>query len=432
MRQEYSNITLLGLGLIVICGLLILLLPRRYATIGLILGTCFVTLGQQVVVFGLNFHAIRILVLCGLLRIVFRRELKGVTLAKVDAVLLIWISVSTLVFVGHRASGDAVVAASGRLFNNLGCYMLFRALIRSIEEAQTLYRATAIVLAPLAILMILEKVSGTNPFSVFGGVERLSVSRSGSVRAQGPFRHPILAGTFAATLLPVLVSLWWGNRYGRILSLIGIGSASAIVIASHSGGPLTTFFLTAMVTACWCLRRHIRALWWTLLLGVLVLHLLMKAPVWYLLARMSNIVGGTGWHRAELITQAIKHFDEWWLFGTVRTAHWMPYSLTSDPLSADITNQFISEGIGGGLASMGLFILLIVVCFRSVSVALRYSGELSFAEGFVIWTYGVSLFAHVVSFFSVSYFDQNFVYWNLLLANVAMLSKYYPRRGQNA
>jgi len=42
----------------------------------------------------------------------------------------------------------------------------------------------------------------------------------------------------------------------------------------------------------------------------------------------------------------------------------------------------------------------------------------------IIWALGASLLAHVVSYVSVSYFDQNFVNWYLLLAMVAILPSY--------
>lgn len=37
----------------------------------------------------------------------------------------------------------------------------------------------------------------------------------------------------------------------------------------------------------------------------------------------------------------------------------------------------------------------------------------------MIWSLGVSLFIHAVSFLSVSYFDQMIVFWYLLLAMIS-------------
>jgi ABC-type Mn2+/Zn2+ transport system permease subunit len=40
----------------------------------------------------------------------------------------------------------------------------------------------------------------------------------------------------------------------------------------------------------------------------------------------------------------------------------------------------------------------------------------------MLWAMGAALFAHAVTFISVSYFDQNFVNWYLLLAIIGTLT----------
>ncbi len=98
----------------------------------------------------------------------------------------------------------------------------------------------------------------------------------------------------------------------------------------------------------WAFRSNMRAVRWGIVFLLVALHAYMKAPVWFLIARLGDAVGGGGWHRAALIDAAIRHFNEWWLIGTTYTAHWMPTTLAISPNSADLTNQFISEGVNGG------------------------------------------------------------------------------------
>jgi hypothetical protein len=148
----------------------------------------------------------------------------------------------------------------------------------------------------------------------------------------------------------------------------------------------------------------------------------MKAPVWYLIGRISLITGGTGWHRSEIIDTAIRHFNEWWLVGTKNTAHWMPYVLPSYPNMADITNQFLLIGVNGGILTMVWFILLIVQCFKTIGNALRLSTLTSEKDSFFIWTLGCALIGHVVTFFSIAYFDQMIVFWYLLIGMIATLT----------
>ena len=165
---------------------------------------------------------------------------------------------------------------------------------------------------------------------------------------------------------------------------------------------------------------------WGLVLLLVALHIVMKAPVWFLIARIGDLIGGGGWHRAALIDAAIRHFNEWWLMGTTYTANWMATGLAIDPNSSDITNQFISEGVNGGLISMCLFIWLVVKCFKITGETARNEEALSRSEQFMIWSLGCTLLAHVASFFSVSYFDQIIIFWYLLIAMSATLLELSP------
>ncbi len=70
-----------------------------------------------------------------------------------------------------------------------------------------------------------------------------------------------------------------------------------------------------------------RAIRWGIVVILLALHAVMKAPVWFLISRLSELTGGSGWYRSALIDAFIRHFDEWWLIGTGYTAHWMPTGL---------------------------------------------------------------------------------------------------------
>jgi O-antigen ligase len=149
----------------------------------------------------------------------------------------------------------------------------------------------------------------------------------------------------------------------------------------------------------------------------------MKDPVWYIIARVSELTGGTGWWRSYLIDRAITYFNEWWLIGTTYTAHWMPMPLPSNPNHSDITNQYIYEGVSGGLVKLILFVAIIVQCFRAIGFSLQTMKEMPFSKRILVWSMGVSLVVHVASYFSVVYFDQMIVFWYLLLAIIAVLPR---------
>ena len=149
----------------------------------------------------------------------------------------------------------------------------------------------------------------------------------------------------------------------------------------------------------------------------------MKAPVYYLFARVSDIMGGTGWHRSFIIDAALEHIDEWWLVGTYRTVHWGGYPPPpADPENIDITNQYIVEGVKGGLLRLGLFILIISRGFKAIGRWTSLRRPPSRSVQWLYWSIGVCLATHCVSYMSVSYFDQMVVFWYWLLAVIAALS----------
>ncbi len=74
-------------------------------------------------------------------------------------------------------------------------------------------------------------------------------------------------------------------------------------------------------------------------------------------------------------------------------------------------------GVLGGMPFMLLFIALLVEGFSFIGQTLRMP-ELPSKSRFMFWALGASLFAHVVTFVSVSYFDQSFVFIYLTLAAI--------------
>jgi hypothetical protein len=72
---------------------------------------------------------------------------------------------------------------------------------------------------------------------------------------------------------------------------------------------------------------------------------------------------------------------------------------------------------------MILFIAIIVFCFKAIGRTVRLGEKTeSKANLKMIWALGASLFAHAATFLSVTYFDQNFVNWYLLLAMISSVA----------
>ena len=172
----------------------------------------------------------------------------------------------------------------------------------------------------------------------------------------------------------------------------------------------------------WFMRYKMRVVRWAIIIFIAILTVSMEPPPWYIISKLSDVLGGTGWHRSYLIDQAVKYFNEWWLIGTSVTAHWAPAGevLAVDPNNMDITNHYVAQGIQGGALRLGLFIAMIVVSFKAVGRALRIEEDGSDISK-LWWALGVGLACHCTAFISISYFDQIEVFYFWLLAIMAAL-----------
>ena len=377
------------------------------------------TLGQGIEVGPFHFPIIRMLIAVGVARVLIRGERLGNEMNSLDRLMLVWATWALFSSVFHNDPRQELIYKLGLTYNACGIYFLLRIFCQSIDDVKVLCQITAILLIPLGVELLYEKMAVRNLFSIFGGVREIPYIRDGNVRAGGPFAHPILAGTVGAVCLPLMIGIW--QQY-RTIAFVGILSCLAIIIASTSSGPIMSTIAAIVGLLMWRYRNNMRLVRWFLILGYIALEIVMIAPAYYILARIDLFSGSTGWHRAALIESAIKHLNEWWLGGTDYTRHWMPTGVSWSVDNTDITNHYIQMGVIGGLPLMLLFIIILSKGFTFVGQTLRQATNLTKESQFMVWTFGVSLFVHVATFISVSYFDQSYVFIYLTLAIISSTS----------
>jgi hypothetical protein len=294
--------------------------------------------------------------------------------------------------------------------------------VTSLDDVLALSKATAILLLPVALEMAYEMTGNPSLFYAFEGTPRELYVRGERIRAMGPFAHPILAGTVGAVTLPLMIAMWHRRRQA---ALVGALACILMVVASASSGPLMSAIAAVTGLAMWTHRYRMRAIRYGIVAMYFALALAMKAPVYYLIARINFVDGSTGYHRALLIESSIKYFNEWWVAGTDLTRHWAP-SPGFSPQHTDITNHYLSMAILGGLPLLVLFVGGLTRAFGFVGLRIRdLSNE---QDQFVLWALGSALFAHVITFLSVSYFDQSFVFLYVTLGAIG--SAYHATAGE--
>lgn len=399
------------------------MLPFRLLFIPLLMTACYAPFRVQLVLAGAHFPIMRLVILAVWCRLLLWKEIKGLQLTSIDRLFLWWVAVS--VFMGWLMKPNLnFMYIMGFAFNALGIYFLARFSLRTVVDFFRLLECFAWIITPLAFLMLVEIFYKRNFFSALFGLPEIIWIRDGSVRAMGNFDNPIMAGSLGASFLALYVGLWLYDRKARLFVVVGILCSLIMVLASKSGGPLTALFITILGFAFWTIRFHMRWVRRAIVLGVIGLSLTMSAPVWYFIARVGDVAGGGAWHRAYTIDQAVKHFDEWWFSGTWKTIHWSPGEGTmpmGDPNHMDITNQYIIEGIRGGLLKLGLFLAIIVKSYKVIGMRLCKAHLISGNWQLFLWSLGVYLSTQCVIFLSVSYFEQSIIFWYLFLAIVSLL-----------
>ncbi len=427
--KDASNLNPLALVfLLVMCGVL-LCSSRQNAVKAMLATAALVPLGQQLVVFGLHLHFLRLLILAGLCRLLMRGESRALELSGLDKLFIAWALVGLACGILRNPSAETFGAA----YNALGAYFLFRILTKEPADTVDHLRLLTLLAIVIGACMTWEVITHRNLFSIFGGVPEITIQRGDRFRCQGPFRHPILAGTFGATLFPLLVGLWFQGGRGKWRVLLGIAGCLVITVVSASSGALLTFLAAMIGIGLWPMRNRMHLFRRGTTAAIIGLALVMNAPVWFLIARVSDLTGGTGWHRSFLIDTAIKHFNEWWLIGTSYTAHWggSHQVLLVDPNNMDLTNHYVVQGVGGGIWMLGLFVAMIVVCFKVLGRGVRAEFDLALDRK-LLWAIGVTLAAHCTAFISISYFDQIHVFWFWLLAITSSLSRHVQPRPATA
>jgi hypothetical protein len=406
----------LALVLTIAMGIVLISSSRSRAVLPIVVVACLLPVAQRIVIAGLDFNFIRIMIVFGWARVLARGEARHFRLNRIDKAFLLWVLASTAVQVLRDQTSAAFIYRMGVNLDAGGAYFLVRLLLRSPQDIERLIVSLAPLAAVIAGFMLLESLTGRNVFHVFGGAPEFTQARYGRIRCQAAFSHAIMAGSFGAMLAPLFVGVGLGQAKARVWAALGFVGATVITATSASSGPAMSYAFGMIAWTMWGLRGRMREFRWLLVAVLTIVHFIRSKPVWHLIHRLGTIIGGSGYHRYRLIDAFINRFSDWFLLGTRRVGSW-GWGLQ------DVTNQFVLEGVNGGLAALASFILVLTRLYSAVgSIVKRVESAPTRTRkrvGYLAWGLGAGLTAHVASFISVSYFGQLQV---LLFLHFAMIS----------
>lgn len=402
----------IALATLVITVILIFLLPRRHIIIAMLFFLILIPTSQQFVIGGIHIFFYRIILIIGLIQARRKRGTQKESLNgewnAIDKSFSLYVLIRAIVFSLQYLDSAAVINQIGFIWDSLAGYFLMRLLINDYEDINRAVKCVSYIFALLAVGMLIEQLYMVNPFGYIGGQMEPEL-RDGSIRSFGAFSHTLTVGTAGATAIPLFLLLWYQGRQ-RAATVSGIIAATIMVVTSHSSGPLMAYGAGIIGLIVWPWRKKMQLIRWAIAVSLLVLHLVMKAPVWFLIAHIDLTGSSSSYHRANLIDQFIQHFSEWWLLGTQNYSTWA-YDMW------DVQNQYVSAGFGGGLGAFICFIAVIVYGFSMIGNARNRSTDEQQERR--LWALGAALFSYVVALIGVNLFDQSQFLWYMLLAMIS-------------
>lgn len=404
--EDYYGQTLLhpvAIAAVILLAFAAFVLPRRFAIYPILMAATALPMSQRLVIGGADFTLLRLLLLAYFVRVVIRGEAKDFCWNRLDTLVVLWCVSGTIVMTIHFGTVGALTNRLGWAYDILLTYFVARCLLSSTQDWLALGKFASLLSVPVAAVFLFEWTTRYNLFSVFGGVPFETTMRAGRLRCQGPFSHPIMAGIFWAAMLPLIWMPLKAEGARRLLPYIGTVAALAIVMTTASSTPVVSALLGFIGLALFRYRLYRRRMWAGALALAAVLHfLLMDMPVWHLMARVDLAGGSTGWHRYVILDTFLNNFSDWYLTGEHQPTKWRWQM-------RDITNQYILEGLRGGLITLSVFVVMVCVAFGNIGKSLELGEQGSGAGGILLWLawlLGVSLFIHAITFFGVSYFGQ--------------------------
>lgn len=409
-----SQISPIVAVILLIAVVLILTLPRGKAIWPFLLGYFSIPVGEVVVLGGLHFTVLRILILAGLARMLSSRKASGARFPggfnAVDWVVALWSVSAVVIFFLQWMEMQALINHLGDLLDTLSAYIVVRFLIPDREGIRRTIKVLAAICLIQGLCMINEKITQFNVFGLLGGISTEVTMRDGSVRSGGVMGC-LYAGTFAGVLIPLFLWLWTGGK-SRMVAFVGIAGATTMVITSNASTSLMAFGGSILGLAFWFLRKQMRLVRWGIVLMLVSLHMVMKAPVWALIARVDLTGSSSGDQRYELLDNCIRHFGDWWLLGTRYYNDW-GWGMW------DLCNQFVAVAVTGGLLSLIFYIAIFKRSFREIGNARKQVNGDRNQEWF-LWCLGSALFATVVASFGINYPPQLLMGFFPLLACISV------------
>lgn len=371
----------------------------------------------------------RFVVMVLLLRCIFSDELRSrFVWCQLDTFVAISmvVSVVTHFFTVDKPVMLIIESRGGYLMDTWCAYLAARLMVSDRKKLISLIKCIGVILVPLAVLGVVESVTGWQPFAPLWrfspwfreGGRFLADKRFGFTRAVGPFSHTILFGGGFAMFLPLIYYLRHERKGWRSFAYILSGVALLGALSSFSSGPWVMAFVVIFCLALEGHKRWVKRLFLFSVFSCVFIGIASNRPFYHVIAGMANPLGGAGWHRAKLIDLAVEHIDEWWMVGYGDEDPGWGESLGMT--WTDVTNEYVLSGVRYGI--LGIIATCAVLAEAFKSLASTYKKMTHPAMRSLCWAFGSLLFGVAVTWMSVSFFGQIMTLFYCCLGMIGSLS----------
>lgn len=423
-----TNVNSIGLTAAGLGCILAIVVPRAFVPAVILAVAALLPSAQRVALGGLDFSFLRCVVFISLARCILMGDARWIRWNWIDLFVFFGASARVVCWTLMYGSAEAFVGIMGTNLEVVASYFVVRCCLRSLDDLRKLACAAAVVALAVSPFFLFESQTRRNLFSIFGGIPELTNIREGKIRCRGAFSHPILAGCFFVAWFPIWIGMALKGRFAeRAFATAGFIGALFVVFACASSTPVVALIFGIGVWLFFPLRENLRGIWMSAIVVGIIVHFMMARGIWHLIARIDLVGGSTGYHRYRLIDAAIERFGEWWLLGTVSTSHW-GYGLF------DVTNQFILEGVRGGVWALVAILAVFVLSFAAVGREIRRFASYRWqairttspglrarlvADEYLVFGIGATMGAQMAIFLAVSYFAETITIWQFFMGTCA-------------
>lgn len=349
---------------------------------------------------------------------------------RLDSLVLLSMVAYTLpIFLTHPFE-QAVENRAGFVMDTLLAYSVVRFTVTDYSKLISVIKIVAIMLVPLAVVGVIESVTGIRPFGML--LERTQMfshlanygTRWGLHRAFGPFSHSILFGCTFALFLPLIYYLrkesgMW-RHYAVLLSVVAVAG----VLSSMSSGP---WVMLGVVMICLVMEKYskwLKTILIFMVISLVLVEIISNRPFYHVIASYANPLGGSGWHRAKLIDLAIDHADEWWLVGYGPEDPGWGETLGME--KTDVTNEFVFAAVRYGIWGLAALCIVLGAAFQYIVRVYKRTNYKPIKS--LAWTFGSVLTAVIVCWMSVSFFGQLMPLFYAMLGLIGSFYVFSERR----